>query len=302
VQKNERIREKQTQELISAIRAGAGRAFPNIDIKMIEGIDKDMTSTDRDPYVISTDYTSETVTQFATMNNALGLSHLDTEPEPVTPTLENRGHHDVLPTLATIQDVQNSLDAARDSTDLRQLMRAALQTNSDAEMLEVLQVRRQEMPEAMKTLQRAYERLSERDMAEGGSSMEGSGTLPPKGVILGKITRKVSLKEGAGPEHGPPQRSSTVISMESSSSSEVSTSGASSSEIRRRDTLDREFIETGIDALRRMSRGVETTVPTWTITKLVFLILFWKCRRDYNILIYSFSFPDMKLTETKRSA
>ena len=35
-----------------------------------------------------------------------------------------------------------------------------------------------------------------------------------------------------------------------------------------RDTLDREFIETGIDALRRLSGGgVEVALPSWTITR-----------------------------------
>ncbi|KAF9555212.1 hypothetical protein CPC08DRAFT_139849 [Agrocybe pediades] len=308
VQRNERIREQQTQELISALRASAsaGRILiPDAGLKMIDGLDVDITSTDRDPYSLATGYSYDTVTQFAaTSNNALGLSHLESEAEPLTPTKENSGssvhtsNHDVLPALATIQNVQNSLDAARDSTDLRNLMRAALQTSSDAEMIEVLQIGRQEMPDAIKTLQRALEKLSERDAAAAvanadggsyGSSTDGSGTLPSKGVVLGKITRRVSLKEpsssqavSAGDPGQPLVRRSTIISMESNSSSEVSASGASSSDVRKRDTLDREFIETGIDALRRMSRGQETTVPSWTITK-------YEVDRDEKIGIGFFS-------------
>ena len=38
---------------------------------------------------------------------------------------------------------------------------------------------------------------------------------------------------------------------------------------KKRDTSDREFIENEIDALWRMSDGVMTTVPSWTITKSV---------------------------------
>jgi hypothetical protein len=38
-----------------------------------------------------------------------------------------------------------------------------------------------------------------------------------------------------------------------------------------RDTLDREFIEGGIDALRRMSKGGEM-LPSWTITRYFTLL------------------------------
>jgi abelson tyrosine-protein kinase 1 len=41
----------------------------------------------------------------------------------------------------------------------------------------------------------------------------------------------------------------------------------SGSDGRPRDTLDREFIESGIDALRRVSNGPDTSLPSWTITK-----------------------------------
>jgi abelson tyrosine-protein kinase 1 len=34
-----------------------------------------------------------------------------------------------------------------------------------------------------------------------------------------------------------------------------------------KDTLDREFIETGIDALRRLSKGTDLGLPSWTITR-----------------------------------
>ena len=138
-----------------------------------------------------------------------------------------------------------------DTADLRQLMRAALQTTSDAHMLEVLGIGHQEMPDAIKTLQRALERVTERE-AEG---MEASPLV---------VAKQVSLKEAEEPD-GSRKRSRTVISIDSTSSIDSTrTQGHSSN---RKDTLDREFIESGIDALRRMTRGAETSVPSWTITK-----------------------------------
>ena len=138
-----------------------------------------------------------------------------------------------------------------DLADLRQLMRAALQTTSDAQMLEVLQIGRQEMPDAIKTLQRALERVAERDS-------DGVEVPPGPNVVVAKVVRKVSLKEVEGPG-GRQKRSKTIISIDSSSTT--------SSSCGPRDTLDREFIENGIDALQRMSRGYATSLPSWTITK-----------------------------------
>ncbi|KAJ7673647.1 hypothetical protein DFH06DRAFT_1444980 [Mycena polygramma] len=66
---------------------------------------------------------------------------------------------DVIPTLRTIQSTQNTLDFEHDTADLRGLLRDALAQSNDVEMLRVLQVGRAEMPEAMKTLQRALERV-----------------------------------------------------------------------------------------------------------------------------------------------
>ena len=135
-----------------------------------------------------------------------------------------------------------------DAADLRQLMRAALQTTSDVEMLEVLQVGHQEMPDAIKTLQRALEHVTERDD-------DGVEASPNKSMVT------TVLKEVEGPGASR-KRSETILSVDTLSSM---SSGYGSE--RRRDTLDREFIESGIDCLRRMSRGIETTLPSWTITK-----------------------------------
>jgi hypothetical protein len=197
-------------------------------------------------------YQSETVAHFTTTENALGLFEDVPQPPPIA--AYDLPPSQILPELNSLHSIQNSLDTAMDTADLRQVMRAALQTTSDAEMLEVLEVGHQEMPDAIKTLQRALEHVTERDD-------DGVESPPGKGVVLAKVVKKVNRNEFEGPG-GALKRSRTVISIDSSSS----TSSGHSSE-RRRDTLDREFIESGIDCLRRMSRGLETSLPSWTITK-----------------------------------
>ncbi|KAJ6608484.1 hypothetical protein B0H10DRAFT_1815704, partial [Mycena sp. CBHHK59/15] len=151
--------------------------------------------------------------------------------------------HDVLPALRTIQETQDTLDRARDTADLRALMQDALAQSSDVEMLRVLQVGRAEMPEALKTLQRALERAGVVNAA--AASAQPAAHLSP-----------------APPGHtarGAPPRSATLASSDSSGTSSTSSGLA-------RDTLDREFIEGGIDALRRMSKG-GAMLPSWTITR-----------------------------------
>lgn len=113
-------------------------------------------------------------------------------------------------------------------------MRTALATNDDAAMIEVLQIARSEMPEAIKTMQRALEHVVEDGMLEVDES----------GLALASPSSQGHL------EGGSLQLSSTD-------------SGSGSSG----DTLDREFIETGIDALRRLSTGTDLGLPSWTITR-----------------------------------
>ncbi|KAF8890966.1 hypothetical protein BD779DRAFT_1515523 [Infundibulicybe gibba] len=173
----------------------------------------------------------------------------------------------ILPTLRNIHSLQNSLDAARDMADLRGLMRTALQTSSDVDMLNVLQVGREEMPEAIKTLQRALERVVEKD---GAVSIPASPAVPAEDGE-GKVARRVSVKQVAAQALGEPpgpgdlQRSQTTVSITTESAGSGGESGGS--DLRAKDTLDREFIESGIDAMRRMSKGVESSLPSWTITR-----------------------------------
>jgi hypothetical protein len=257
VRESERRQQAELQALATSFLHGH-LPLADPDTKLILG--KQINTTASEPTQVtvpSDDYTLETSVEYATTTNVLGLvSDNDVIDSVSLPgTIQPAQVAGVIPAIQSIHAAQNSLDTALDTSDLRQLMHAALQTGSDAEMLEVLQVKRKEMPDAIKALQRALDRLSE----EGGTDQPIG-----KGVVLGKVVRRVSMKESAGTTG--PKRSTTIISIESSSSSGDSGSG-SSSENRKRDTLDWEFMESGIDALWRMSHGVATTVPSWTITK-----------------------------------
>ncbi|TFK36539.1 hypothetical protein BDQ12DRAFT_755204 [Crucibulum laeve] len=110
----------------------------------------------------------------------------------------------VIPALKELHSKQNFEDADFDTSDMRHLMRCALQTGSDADLVAFLQIVREEMPEAIKSLQRALE--------------SSSSTLPSAALD--------------------------------------------------RDALHQEFMESGIDALRRLSQDVaDSVLPAWTITK-----------------------------------
>ena len=174
----------------------------------------------------------------------------------------------VLQTLESYHNKKNSIDAASDMRDLRQLIRAALQTTSDAQMLEVLQIRRQEMPDAIKTLQHALERVVERERVGEGMGMEESVDSPRRAVIFGKVVRQVNVKDdGVGGEVDHEEAMLNIKSPGASSTSSSSGGGGGGGGKLIKDTLDREFIERGLNALRRMSRGMETNLPSWTITK-----------------------------------
>jgi abelson tyrosine-protein kinase 1 len=100
-------------------------------------------------------------------------------------------------------------------------------------MIEVLQIARSDMPEAIKTMQRALEHVVEDSRLEADES----------GLALASPSSQ-----------GHPEGGLQLASTDSGSGS----SG---------DTLDREFIETGIDALRRLSTGTDLGLPSWTITR-----------------------------------
>ncbi|KAJ6627483.1 hypothetical protein B0H10DRAFT_2161143 [Mycena sp. CBHHK59/15] len=210
------------------------------------------------------------VLQGAATGNALGITLEEPgqlTPRQATKTLDEEDH-DVLPTLRTIHSTQNTLDFAHDTVDLRALMRDALAQSSDVEMLQVLQVGRAEMPEALKTLQRALERVG---VVNTAPMPAAPAQFPPQAAA--------QLPPGP-PGHtgrGPPERSSTLSSSDSSGT----TASSGLALAMARDTLDREFIEGGIDALRRMSKG-GAPLPSWTITR-------YEVDRDVKIGIGFFS-------------
>ncbi|KAN0141526.1 Protein kinase-like domain containing protein [Lactarius tabidus] len=82
-------------------------------------------------------------------------------------------------TLHALRASQNEQDRSYNMADLHQLMRAALAANDDVAMLEVLQIARSEMPEAVKTLERLVE--------DGELNTEESTTaLPSQHEKIGK--------------------------------------------------------------------------------------------------------------------
>ena len=182
-----------------------------------------------------------------------GLRVIDATPISSIEELMRANPDQIRMTLSAITMKQNEHDIAQDTADLRQLMRSALQANSDVEMIRILQVGRDEMPEAIKALQRALESEVERESA--AADQEDT-------VLVASVSSTAITHAGTG-EGASLSRSATVASVESrKTASDRSTSHKRTP----KDTLDREFIETGIDALRRLSTA-EVSLPSWTITR-----------------------------------
>jgi abelson tyrosine-protein kinase 1 len=167
--------------------------------------------------------------------------------------------------LAELSMHQNARDRDQDIKDLRQLVRNAMLAHSDAELLESLEIQRTDIPEAMKTLQRALEAEVERERAE---DLTASTSLISRRASLASRHTNRSVRTAQSIE--------SLVSV-STAASEVpslthsgGTSSGESSIVRASgDTLDREFMECGIDALRRLSKGAMPMLPSWTITKYV---------------------------------
>ncbi|KAI0028327.1 hypothetical protein K488DRAFT_73843, partial [Vararia minispora EC-137] len=180
------------------------------------------------------------LTNFSTATDESGV------PEPVTPTRDPR---EVERLLSRLRREQNAHDRARDLADLRQLMRTALQTNNDAAMIEVLQIGRDEMPEAIKTLQRELEHEIER---ERGAGTDEDSTSSSSGEVFHARGRPRAMTITVG---------SLGLPVVATPSEEAAPRLAGA------DTLDREFLEGGIEALRRLSQGTDIALPSWTITR-----------------------------------
>lgn len=230
----------------------------------------------------------------STLSAAPQAPSTSTKPTPIiaSPTLPPaiKSPSQILPLLDHIRTQQNAADASRDLADLRNIMRTALSKGSDADMLEVLGVSRDEMPEAIKTLQRALEKATQRD-ATPPNPAAASEVEPSHGLQnangKGKLNKMVRRLSGVTPRNGKTKlsRSKTAASTMDGHSTGTSSTGENDAKPKApKDTLDLEFMESGIDALRRMSKGPEQSLglPSWTITR-------YEVDRDKKIGIGFFS-------------
>ncbi|KAH9848357.1 hypothetical protein C2E23DRAFT_889200 [Lenzites betulinus] len=149
--------------------------------------------------------------------------------------------------LQVVTTLQNEQDAEHDTQSLWRRIEAALNTNSDHDLIRILQIRDDEIPEAIETLQRA---------------------------IKDKTKASASARRNAATETSIPVGS--ILSARSGSKSaraHTSTIGTESSrqpgDVRLRawpdDTLESRFMATSIEAMRRLS-SLEVKLPSWTIT------------------------------------
>jgi len=218
----------------------------------------------------------------AAMKMGIQLPPLTIEPAtptiipPVTPTptareftfkdqITSLNPDEVAALLKTCRERQNEQDSAHDNADLRQVIQSALQSGGDAEMIDVLQVSRQEMPEAIKTLQRALEREVEKERDAEVTMIEDVDVFSEEAEPLDPAGMSASPTSVGS--HSERLHSNSMVSARARAS---------------RDTLDREFLESGIEALTRMSKGTELSLPPWTITK-------WEVDREEKIGIGFFS-------------
>jgi len=81
-------------------------------------------------------------------------------------------HSEVGALLQSCRERQNGQDLAHDVEDLRRVMQTVLRSGGDAEMIDVLQISRREVPEAIKALQRALEGEINREQDPGSSHGE----------------------------------------------------------------------------------------------------------------------------------
>jgi len=158
-----------------------------------------------------------------------------TDIEPVVLTTRSSGATSLDPgevgtLLYTYRDCQDKEDLIHDAADLRQVMRAVLQADNDDTMIEILQISRDEIPEAVNTLQRAFEKEVKR-------GQDG----------------KEAMFEGVGIPSGQPASLCSAAGLNGT----LTFTG----------TLCQEFLESAIAALMRMGKGTDLLLPPWTITK-----------------------------------
>lgn len=131
-------------------------------------------------------------------------------------------------TLHQVQNAQNVRDRVRDMADLRSLLQMAVNADNDTDMIKVLQVGSDEMPEAIKALLRALERQIQQEAA--------------------------GVASGLSPRFSSPLSRSMTWPQDQSRRPKI-------------DLLDHEFIERASGALKRGIKGPPLNLPSWTITK-----------------------------------
>ncbi|KAI9060350.1 kinase-like protein [Trametes sanguinea] len=144
---------------------------------------------------------------------------------------------DILAQLEAVTARQLTSDFARDTADLRRLLQDALRAPNDVEMLQILQVGKNEMPEAIVALQRAL---------GGGRDAEADPL----------VTSHQNVDD---------EDASVVASERPDRRDTPSTAAIVDSMAGLPDEVEKEFMVAGISALKRMSANV--VLPSWTITR-----------------------------------
>ncbi|KAI0030163.1 kinase-like domain-containing protein, partial [Vararia minispora EC-137] len=153
------------------------------------------------------------------------------------PSSENAA--DIGSTLGRIRRQQNVRDGAQDLGHLRRTLWTTLEKNSDAAMLDVLQVRQEDIPEAIVALQHALDREVYQLRSESVNQPAA------RSYRRGSATASVSLD---------PHRSSAAPRLATRAISDAP------------DTLDRDFLASGLESLQRLSGGNLVSLPQWAIT------------------------------------
>ncbi|KAJ3745993.1 hypothetical protein DFH05DRAFT_1394532 [Lentinula detonsa] len=225
------------------------------------------------------------------LRGVANLSHLTTTslttahpvPPALLPSASSLPSTEILPTILSLTRHQAALDAESDYADLRGVMRAALSKGSDVEIIKVLGQRdRSELNRRFSVLSDIKRKMNFQNSRSYTSttaltlptslnediiheeSESGDGDRKRKG---GRLRSKRGKVAGAGAKL---MRSKAVSSSSTSSTATTNESAWSRSGSGKKDTLDKEFIESGIDALRRMSRSTADParlLPSWTITR-----------------------------------
>ncbi|KAA1466868.1 hypothetical protein DENSPDRAFT_831772 [Dentipellis sp. KUC8613] len=164
--------------------------------------------------------------------------------------LQTKKMKELLSRIDAILKEQANQDRKQDEDRLRRLMREAVQANDDLAMLDLLQISRDEMPEAMRVLQRKLDQDNEQPAGKEKLTVPGDpGSGSP-----------------SSPSRSRPQNASTSKPLPNPPGDGQKDKGKWPSPD---DTLDRQFMQTGVEALRRLSAkaGADVDLPSWTITR-----------------------------------